>query len=333
MHTFGVFIKTATGINMIYGNLINTIFNMGVSLFMLISGYFGAKTDWKKIIKLEVIAIVYSLLNYLTVTAITGVWSIKALIKSCAPTFSQQKWFFTSYIIILIFADYINLIPEKLSKKRFEYLLFLMLMIFSIIPTVIYFHPTNANSGKGLMNLFLMYLTGRYIRKYGGGVRYDTIAILLVLTQTVQFCLNIFVSVVLFKGVGVYAVFARDCSLLIIVGSVFVFLLAGKYKFYSKTINGLASHVLEIYFFEETVRMVINYYFPLTPFADKWYLFAIIGLYVVSVMLICILIDIIRMFLFGKVEDLICESIFRSVNKVIGYAEKHKKIIFKKACK
>ena len=173
MHTFGEFIKSATGVNMVYGNIINTVFNMGVSLFMLISGYFGAKTNWEKIIRFEFIAIFYSLLGYIMEAYISGVWSLSELVKSCLPIFSQRKWFLTAYIILLVFADFINLIPEKLSKKQYEWFLFLMLTVFSIIPTVIFFHPTDANSGKGFMNLLLMYLIGRYISKYENNIKLE----------------------------------------------------------------------------------------------------------------------------------------------------------------
>lgn len=330
MHTFGAFIKTTTGLNMVYGNLINAIFNMGVSLFMLISGYFGIRTDWKKIIRFEITAIVYSLLNYLTVAIVTETWSPIALLKACVPVFSQWKWFLTSYMIILVFADYINLIPEKLSQKQYRYFLFLMLMVFSIIPTIIFFHPTDANSGKGFMNLFLIYLIGRYIRKYErNNLKYSTLTILLSVILAIQFALNVFISIVFFRGIGVYAIFARDCSLLIIIGSVITFLIVGKYTFYSKTVNMLAKHVFGIYLFEGSIRTIINIIFRLENFADKWYLFLVIGVYVFAVMAICIVFDILRLLLFGKAEVLVCDLIFSILKRMIAIFEKYMQVIWK----
>lgn len=317
MHTFGEFIKSATGVNMVYGNIINTVFNMGVSLFMLISGYFGAKTNWEKIIRFEFIAIFYSLLGYIMEAYISGVWSLSELVKSCLPIFSQRKWFLTAYIILLVFADFINLIPEKLSKKQYEWFLFLMLTVFSIIPTVIFFHPTDANSGKGFMNLLLMYLIGRYISKYEKkNINYKVIAIIFVVVTAVQLALDILASVVMYKSVGVCAVYARDCSLFIVVGSVLMFILFGKLKIYSITINALAKHVFEIYLFEGTVRMVVSLFFPLESFADKWYLFAIIGIYVLAIMIICILFDTLRTLIFGKTEAFLCKGIMKIIDSI-----------------
>lgn len=317
MHTFGEFIKSATGINMVYGNIINTVFNMGVSLFMLISGYFGAKTNWKKIIRFEFIAIFYSFLGYFAEAYISGVWSLSELVKSCLPIFSQRKWFLTAYIILLVFADFINLIPEKLSKKQYEWFLFLMLTVFSIIPTIIFFHPTDANSGKGFMNLLLMYLIGRYIRKYEKkNINYKAIVCIFLLVTVVQFGLNILATLVVYKGVGVCAVCARDCSLFIIVGSVLVFILFGKINFYSKSVNSVAKHVFEIYLFEGTVRTLVNLVFNLEPYADKWYLFAIIGIYVLAIMIICILFDTLRTLIFGKAEAFLCRGIMKIIESI-----------------
>ena len=317
MHTFGEFIKSAIGINMVYGNIIETVCNMGVSLFMLISGYFGAKTNWEKIIKFEIIAIFYSLLGYFAEAYISGVWSLSELVKSCLPIFSQRKWFLTAYIILLVFADFINLMPEKLSKKQYEWFLFLMLTVFSIIPTVIFFHPTDANSGKGFMNLLLMYLIGRYIRKYEKkNINYKAIVGIFLLVAVVQFGLNILATLVVYKGVGVCAVCARDCSLFIIVGSVLVFILFGKLKFYSKTVNSLARHVFEIYLFEGTARILVDFFFPLDSYVEKWYLFAIIGIYVFAIMIICVLFDTLRTLIFGKAEAFLCKCIMKIIESI-----------------
>lgn len=49
MHTWGVFYSTASGMNQVFGILINSLFNTCVSIFVLISGYFGIEGTAKKI--------------------------------------------------------------------------------------------------------------------------------------------------------------------------------------------------------------------------------------------------------------------------------------------
>lgn len=71
----------------------------------------------------------------------------------------------TVYMLMMIFADYINILPEKLDKKRFQRLILTMLLVFSILPSILQIHVMN-DSGKGVLNMLLIYLIGRYIRKY-----------------------------------------------------------------------------------------------------------------------------------------------------------------------
>lgn len=60
MHSFGAFLHTAIGASRFYGTLINSVFNMGVSCFMLISGYFGIRFSVRKFVTLETTFIFYA---------------------------------------------------------------------------------------------------------------------------------------------------------------------------------------------------------------------------------------------------------------------------------
>lgn len=166
MHIFGVFYETAQGINQVFGVLINSLFNMGVSIFMLISGYFGINGSVKKYLKLELEVLFYSGINLLIMIAARGDLNLTQMIWSVAPVMSGKYWYITTYMLLMIFSQYINQIAEKLEKIRFEKLLLLMFLVFSLIPTIIRFHVMN-DGGKGLMNMLLMYWIGRYIRLYG----------------------------------------------------------------------------------------------------------------------------------------------------------------------
>ena len=61
--------------------------------------------------------------------------------------------------------EFDNILPEKLDKKRFQRLILTMLLVFSILPSILQIHVMN-DSGKGVLNMLLIYLIGRYIRKY-----------------------------------------------------------------------------------------------------------------------------------------------------------------------
>lgn len=61
MHTFGAIYTVAEGHALIFGVFINSLFNIGVTCFALISGYFGIRRDFKKIINLELMVLFYSI--------------------------------------------------------------------------------------------------------------------------------------------------------------------------------------------------------------------------------------------------------------------------------
>lgn len=92
--------------------------------------------------------------------------SVKILVKSLFPLSAGNYWYITSYMLIMLFCDYINEAIETLNKKNFEKLLILMFGVFSFLPTIIQLHIMN-DGGKGILNMLLIYFIGGYLRKYG----------------------------------------------------------------------------------------------------------------------------------------------------------------------
>lgn len=305
MHTYSVFYGTSTGVNLVYGVLINSLFNTGVSIFILISGYFGINGTIKKYIKLELEVLFYSLLSVVIISLVQNNWSLKDVIKACFPVASGEYWYITSYMLLMIFSPYVNKIPEKLEKKDFEKFLLIMFLVFSFAPTIIQFHVMN-DGGKGFANMLLMYLIGRYIRLY-----YDTkiqIRKRLLLVGAGLIALGFAFNMLLtfFRGgKGVFAPFARDCSSIIILSSIVIFLIFKNFSFNSNIINAISKHVVAVYLFEGAIRTVFSQFFDITAMAEKWYLFALLEIYSLMVMIVCIIWDIIRGYMVKPIEDIV----------------------------
>ena len=77
MHTFGSMLETVHGGNMALAVFENALFNCGVSCFVLISGYFGIKKNTRRLIKLDLTVIFFSL----TATICTTVMGWDAISK------------------------------------------------------------------------------------------------------------------------------------------------------------------------------------------------------------------------------------------------------------
>lgn len=314
MHTFGRFYQTATGINLLYGTLINSVFNMGVSIFMLISGYYGIKFSIEKVIKIEIMVLTYSILDAMLSYVITGRYSLWELPKAVFPIATRKYWYLSVYVVFCFFSQYINLIPIKLSKRKFSQFLILLFVFFSIMPTITYYEILG-DGGKGVVNMLLVYLIGRYIRIYNINLERKKLAGFTFFVVGIGTLLNYLCAQVC-GGVGVMAPFARDNSITIVLGSIGVFLIFLSWNFYSAVINYVASYVLAIYIIESPVRKILDVYIDWSTFADQWNLFAVITVYATSVMGVCIIIEFFRRSTLGIGDKYICKGVKRCVDKL-----------------
>lgn len=322
MHTYGTVNGIVSGANLILGVLINSVFNTCVSLFILMSGYFGINGTVKKYLKLELKVLFYSVLEYIIVSKIQGCWDFRNLRRALFPVFSGKYWYITSYMLLLFFSKYLNEVPEKLKKKDFENLLLVMLFVFSVVPTVVQYHMMG-DGGKGFANMLLMYFVGRYIRLYWNGEPRNLKKTIAIGSGVILlgFILNLALTL-LRRGKGVYAPFARDYSCIIIIASVAIFMIFKQIRIRSTVINQIAKTCVAIYLFEGAMRTFFSQFFDITMYADKWYLFGVLSVYVLVVMAGCMMLDVIRSRLAKPIEEMICTAGDKGFNRIVKKCEK-----------
>lgn len=173
MHVNGPLLSEAFGINSIWIQIENSIFNCGVSVFVLISGYFGIRRSSFKILLLELSALFYSLVASLLTLFVSG-GGYSQLIKALLPFSTNEFWFFTCYLLILLFSPYLNEFVDSSSQQQFKKLLTALCLVFVLLPSVLYFHPLG--SGKNILNLVFVYLLGGLsasLQRRRQGVRYS----------------------------------------------------------------------------------------------------------------------------------------------------------------
>lgn len=300
LHAYGQFYGNARGVNLFSGVLINSVFNVGVSLFAIISGYFGIKLSGRKLFNLWSQVLIYSVMSVILKGLLLQTLSIKEFIRACFPVSSGAYWYVTAYVLLLLFSKYINLVIENMGKQELERLLLLLFTVFSVVPTIIQIHVMQ-HGGKGLSNVLLMYMIGRYIRLYAKqSYQKRKLIVAYVVFLTLEFSLNYILSL-LKGGVGVYAPFARDCSILIVILAVITFLLFREFKVESRIINVVSKHTLAVYLFEGTIRCVLEQFLDLKIYATKWYLVGILVLYTIAVMIIAIGIEVLRVLIISPI--------------------------------
>lgn len=308
MHTFATIDVSHEPFNMIANVFANSLFNTGVTCFILISGYFGIHFDLRKLIRLDLMIIIFTLLG----TIVMGDFGVKSLIKSCIPVISRQYWFISCYFVLCILAPYLNRIPEKLSKNAFRNLLLVLLFVFSVVPTFTTYDIMQ-DAGKGLAHFIMIYLIGRYLFHYHNEP-HKMSRLLLGITV---FTLFVFLadSALTLRQSVIYTTFSRDCSIFIIFSAVLLLLCFREMHFSSRIINRAASNVLAVYVLDQPIRNILNRYTELDHYAADWYLILIVFAYVIIVMLVAILINEIRKLFFGKPEIWISNMIAFLIEK------------------
>lgn len=299
--------------------IVNCICNMGVSCFMLISGYFGVKRDWRKIARLEIMVIFFSFCTTaLLAVAFPEVYQgselLELLIKSCIPVISRKHWFYTCYICLLLLSPWLNEALDRMTKRQFEDLLLTMLCLFSIFPTFLYFEIM-LDGGKGLVNMILVYILGRYIRKYGDFEIDRRKAVLIFLILLV---ISYISSLYLFTIGGIHHSFIKDNSIVNIGMAVMLLYLCKDVKWHCGCLNRISSHVFGIYILNVPVMECLHTYVLKTDesrvFTNYFPLW--MALEVGLTFLTCLFLDMLRRGIFGKLEGKLLDLLEKKVEEI-----------------
>ena len=141
--------------------------NLGVDIYILISGYFlcEKKDSWKSMGRLLGQVWFYSILGLGIYTYACEHWgeqmSLTDIIYACFPTVCIEYWFFTVYIILLLLVPFINIALNHITQKQFQALIAIMLVWWSIIPSV----TTWNMYGNEVLQFIMLYCIGAYFRK------------------------------------------------------------------------------------------------------------------------------------------------------------------------
>lgn len=140
---------------------------LGVSCFVLISGYFMvySKITLHKLIKLIAEVWFYSVgiaLLFCVVLTPVEPLGIKDLIKAVIPIGYGAYWFMTDYVMLMLMSPILNIAIEKVDRISHRNFIILFVMIWSILPNF-----TKANYDCQNLGWFvILYFIAGYIRKY-----------------------------------------------------------------------------------------------------------------------------------------------------------------------
>jgi len=309
MHVFGVFnndVDTGGKVAIIINN---GICNMGTSVFILISGFFGIRRNKEKLFTLWSVALFWSII----LIAVKADFSAKYLLKSFFPVFTGKYWFLSSYIIIYCLATFIDDLISHLTKPQFRLLLAILILFFYLAPTCLFFDITR-DSGKGIANMLTLYLIGRYLSKYGYPNDMRKIRIEWALVISVVVAISINLAVTLYTG-ELFGMMSRDNSVLTLTGAISVLGMVLKINPRSVNwINVLAGYVFPIY--------VIHYaflpHYIFMPYTDTLSMYLMVWFNAVYLSVISIILEYVRRLLLAKPFAWLVKREVELVNRIVS---------------
>ena len=167
MHAVGCLLGTTNEWNRLGLTAVNAIGNMGVTTFMLISGYFGIHFRWSKLFTLWLITLFYSFIATGADLLLGAEPSAQLVYRALTPVTSLRWWFLSYYLIIFCLSPVLNRLFVVLSQREVEWMLGMLICCFILCPTLLQHPLTGDAEGKGLANLLTAYLVGRYVDRYG----------------------------------------------------------------------------------------------------------------------------------------------------------------------
>jgi len=138
--------------------------NLGVDIFIIISGYFLSTKEFKIQSIKKLLAQVYFFSYFcIAVSFLLGnEVSFLDFVRSIFPVVTVQYWFFTVYIILLIFTPHINAFVKAITRKKLFYCLAAIIALQSVLALF----PTKSIPGFALLEFVMFYCIGAYLRNY-----------------------------------------------------------------------------------------------------------------------------------------------------------------------
>lgn len=229
----------------------NTIFlkifgggsKLAVNCFVLITGYFGANIESKRVISLIRDRWFYSI--FLTIILVViGISDLsgKLLIRTLFPLVTCRHNYITVFVMLYFFIPFINKWIATLGKKNLEKFLIITLIFISILPTL---YPGFSNNTYAyIFWMIILFCIGRYMGEYHLQLPWKSI--FLIAIGVLMIC-----TFVIEPRVGMYGenyAIGMQYSFPLLVASVSLLGIFINLKMpYNKTINWLAKSTFAVY--------------------------------------------------------------------------------------
>lgn len=234
--------------------------NLGVDIYVLISGYFLCKKEnnYYSIIKLLLQVWFYSYLLFVICRCIFDFsYTSKDYFRFFFPTLFKEYWFFTAYFVLNLLSPYINIFLKKSNRVVIRNMIIMMFVIWIILPTF----TLQSMYSNELVQILFFYIVGAYFRLYPDFTIKNN---LITIGLTIISFLLLFSSTVVLNVLGEYisffqnkgTVFYNRDSLLVVICAIGLFSSFLNFPaFTNKFINRVAACTFGVYLIHDNPAM------------------------------------------------------------------------------
>jgi surface polysaccharide O-acyltransferase-like enzyme len=308
------------GINKDIAWLIEAFCMGSVNIYVLISGYFLSKSEfkpkkvallWAQILFYSwIITIIYAIVTKGAFNFENGIYDVIPLVM---PVTGTHYWFATVYILLYLFFPFLNKGIDAMDKKKLKGIIIAAIAVFSLWNTFLPFtQPLTDREGMDICWFVCLYLVAAYIRKYPEDLKLSRWLYLLLfaVSSLAAFVLGkgLLVADLIIGKLGGYAEnFYPYNSFFIFFASVCLFLFVVKSKeksapaWLSKVVLFAAQGTFGVYLLHE--HILLRYMWPKWFAVEKVSSTALfiphaIGT-VLAIFIVGIIVDFVRRLLFG----------------------------------
>lgn len=279
-----------------------------VNCYVLISGYVNINTKYKysNIIVLWLQVLFYSLLISLGLFMLNKT-NNDVVLQSLFPLFNDQYWYFSSYFGLFLLIPILNKAINTFDKKTLKRIVYLLVIFISVFPTIFQKDIFNTNNGYSMIWFIVLYIIGAYLGKYKS---YK----LKSFTYLVLYSICIILTWLSKLGIEKYSLIDNSHILInytsptILMAGIFLVIFFSNFQLnipIKKVICFFSSTSFGVYLIHEhpLIRSLVikNRFVGYSTMPTDKLLFLIGGI-VISIYIVCSLIDFMRLFVFDKLQ-------------------------------
>lgn len=249
--------------DMLLWNLNESLCISATAIFVLISGYFGIRFSFRKLLSLYLQCFIWGLLGYILYVLYTNNPMKITTLFARVLAFTHNKWWFiNTYLELMFLAPLLNAAIEYFSKKQHLY----FILLFACVTIYMgYCRETGEDVwGTSLSHFLWLYMIARYINKYVN---------LSVICRYRWGWFGGFITAVLITfGLSIVDIkFQVPCCLRAYpycspwntMAAICALLFALSFSFKSMVVNWFASSSLSCYLFQETIYFGHQIFYPI----------------------------------------------------------------------